>query len=184
MTDPNKPDTDCDGLLDGVEDLTFAPRLDSNGNPDSRRNGHQTYRKVHNGRVEILPNGVDGEAVIAHPPTIYNTSIVDRSKVLAKSPNAVWLETDPNNADTDGDGAGDGSEDVNHNGIVDFAVIDRNQTDKQRQLRGPGHLHQSTAIGDGARLCGRRRTGDLLLHRLLLHLQRTDRQQNLCFDAL
>jgi hypothetical protein len=131
VTDPNKPDTDGDGLLDGVEDLTFAPRLDGNGNPILDANGHQTYRKVHTGRVEILPNGTDGEAVIAHPPTIYNTSTVDRSKVLAKSPNAMWLETDPNNGDTDGDGADDGSEDANHNGIVDLAIIDRNQTDGQ-----------------------------------------------------
>jgi hypothetical protein len=131
VTDPNKPDTDDDGLLDGIEDLTFAPRLDSGGNPILDANGHQTYRKVHTGRVEILPNGVDGETVIAHPPTVYNTSMVDRSKVLAKSPNAVWLETDPNNGDTDGDGAGDGAEDANHNGIVDLAIIDRNQTDSQ-----------------------------------------------------
>ncbi len=122
VTDPNKPDTDDDGLNDGVEDLTFL----SKGVNDA--NGHPTYRKVHNGRVDILPNGVDGEAVIAHPPTVYNTSRVDRSKVLALSPNAVWLETDPNGGDSDGDGASDGQEDVNQNGIVDLAIIDRNQT--------------------------------------------------------
>ena len=85
VTDPNKPDTDGDGILDGVEDLTLAPRL-SNGNPVLDANGHQTYLKWHNGRVDILPNGVDGEAVIAHPPTIYNTSTVNRTAVLAKSP--------------------------------------------------------------------------------------------------
>jgi Alpha amylase, catalytic domain/Glycosyl hydrolase family 57 len=124
VTDPNKPDTDDDGLLDGVEDRTYAVTLDSNQNPIS-------YRMIHTGRVEILPNGVDGEAVIAHPPTVYNTSMVDRSKVLAKSPNAVWLDTDPNNSDTDNDGAPDGQEDLNHNGIVDLAIIDRNQTDSQ-----------------------------------------------------
>ncbi len=66
---------------------------------------------------------------IAHPPTVYNTSRVDRAKVLAVSPTAVWLETDPNNADTDSDGVIDGNEDANHNGIVDLAVVDRNQTD-------------------------------------------------------
>ena len=128
VTDPNKPDTDGDGLLDGVEDLTFVPRM-ANGSPVLDANGHQTYLKWHNGRVDILPNGADGEAIIAHPPTIYNTSTVDRTKVLAKSPNAVWLETDPNSSDTDGDGASDGSEDANHNGIVDLAIVDRNQTD-------------------------------------------------------
>ena len=35
----------------------------------------------------------------------------------------------PNNNDTDGDGLTDGEEDANHNGIVDLAIIDRNQTD-------------------------------------------------------
>ena len=59
---------------------------------------------------------------ITHPRSI-------APKVLAVSPNAVWLETDPNNADTDADGVTDGDEDANHNGIVDLAIIDRNQTD-------------------------------------------------------
>ena len=54
---------------------------------------------------------------------------IDIAKVLAHAPNAVWLETDPNNADSDADGATEGSEDVNSNGIVDLQVIDRNQTD-------------------------------------------------------
>ncbi len=131
MTDPNKADTEGDGVDDGIEDLTFAARLDAGGNPILDANGHATYRKVHNGRVDILPSGVDGSAVIRHPPTIYNRSTVDRSRVLAVSPSAVWLETDPNNGESDGDGLSDGQEDANHNGIVDLAIVDRNQTDAQ-----------------------------------------------------
>ena len=122
VTDPNKPDTDDDGLIDGVEDRTYA--ITGSG-------ANTIYKMIHNGRVDILPNGVEGENIIAHPPTVYNTSKVDRFKVLAKSPNAFWLETDPNNPDTDGDGVPDGQEDANHNGIVDLAVIDRNQMDGQ-----------------------------------------------------
>ena len=119
MTDPNKPDSDSDGLLDGIEDRTFA----ITGN---------SYRMVHNGRLDIgVPDANGILHVIAHPPTIYNTSKIDRTKVLAHAPTAVWLETDPNNADTDGDGIVDGSEDVNSNGIVDLAIVDRNQTDGQ-----------------------------------------------------
>lgn len=129
ITDPNKADTEGDGVNDGLEDLTLLVRRDANNNPILDTNGHVTYRKVHNGRVDILPSGSDGEMVIKHPPTIYNTSTVDRNRVTAVSPNAVWLETDPNNVDTDGDGATDGQEDANHNGIVDLAIIDRNQTD-------------------------------------------------------
>ena len=121
MTDPNKPDTDDDGLNDGVEDRTYLITSGTAG---------LVYTPVHNGRVDIGITGSTGAmTVIAHPPTFYNTSKVDWSKVIAKSPNAVWLETDPNNADTDGDGLGDGAEDTNHNGIVDLAIIDRNRVD-------------------------------------------------------
>ena len=131
MTDPTKADTDGDGLSDGLEDLTFLPKTDSSGKPILDSNGHLTYQAFHNGRVDIIPDGTSSvaETVIAHPPTIYNTSVVDRVKLLSVSPNAQYLETDPNNNDTDSDGLSDGAEDVNHNGIVDLAIIDRNQTD-------------------------------------------------------
>ena len=131
MTDATKPDTDTDGLNDGVEDLTFLPRTDASGKPVLDAKGHQTYQAFHNGRVDIIPlaDSTTTQTVIAHPPTVYNTSKVDRTKLLSVSPNAQYLETDPNNNDTDGDGIADGSEDTNHNGIVDLAIIDRNQTD-------------------------------------------------------
>ena len=123
MTDPNKPDTDGDGLLDGMEDRTYAVTTNA---------GVTSYRLIHNGRVDIgVPDGNGVLHAIAHPPTVYNTSKVDRDRVLAHAPNAVWLETDPNSSDTDGDGIIDGNEDANHNGIVDLAIIDRNQTDGQ-----------------------------------------------------
>ncbi len=110
MTDPTKADTDGDGLNDGVEDLTFLPKTDSSGNAVLDANGHQTYQAFHNGRVDIIPDGTSSttETVIAHPPTVYNTSVVDRTKLLSVSPNAQYLETDPNNNDTDGDGLSDG----------------------------------------------------------------------------
>ena len=81
--------------------------------------------------MDVIPDGTSSttETVIAHPPTVYNTSVIDRVKLLSVSPNAQYLETDPNNNDTDGDGLSDGAEDANHNGIVDLAIIDRNQTD-------------------------------------------------------
>src|SRR5262249_40126557 len=123
MTDPNKPDTDGDGLMDGAEDFTSLVTV--NG-------GITTFKTIHNGRVDIgVPDGNGVLHSIAHPPTIYNSSKIDAQKVLAHAPNAVWLETDPNNGDTDGDGVTDGNEDSNHNGIVDLAIIDRNQTDGQ-----------------------------------------------------
>ncbi len=100
LTDPSKPDTDYDGLLDGQEDLN------------------------RNGRVEI--GFVNGSGVatglMVHPniPMEYNTSKVDRDLLSA---NARFLETDPNNGDTDGDGRADGSEDANRNDRVDMALL-------------------------------------------------------------
>ena len=131
MTDPTKADTDSEGLSDGLEDLTFLPKTDGSGNPVLDGNGYQTYQAFHNGRVDVIPDGTSSaaETVIAHPPTIYNSSVIDRVKLLSVSPNAQYLETDPNNNDTDGDGLADGAEDVNHNGIVDLAIIDRNKVD-------------------------------------------------------
>ena len=102
MTNPNKADTDDDGLKDGIEDAN------------------------HNGRVEVgtLDGGGALTALVAHPVTIYNTSRIDRTKLPA---GGIFLETDPNGADTDGDGVSDGGEDANGNGRADIAIIDRNQ---------------------------------------------------------
>ena len=122
VTNPNKPDTDDDGLSDGVEDRSYLVTTGTGGVTN--------YQVVHNGRVDIgVPDAGGIVQVIAHPPTLYNTSRVDRAKVLARSPNAVWLETDPNSPDTTGCAMTDGAKDANHNGIVDLAIIDRNQTD-------------------------------------------------------
>ncbi len=125
MTDPTKPDTDDDGLKDGIEDAN------------------------HNGRVDICTVDANGNitGVIKHPPTIYNTSRVDRSKLPA---GALFMETDPNNPDTDGDGISDGEEDKNHNGVVDLAIIDRNVTDGSGNFVVLGVLNDdSNALGFG-----------------------------------
>ncbi len=133
-----------------VEDLTFLPKTDSSGNPVLDTNGHQTYQAFHNGRVDIIPDGTSTvtETVIAHPPTVYNTSVVDRIKLLSVSPNAQYLETDPNNNDTDGDGLSDGEEDANHNGIVDLAIIDRNQVDANGNFVVLATFTGPTPVGD------------------------------------
>ena len=98
MTDPDKPDTDDDSLRDSSEDAN------------------------RNGRVDIAL--VDGNnavtSFIASPATVYNTSRVDRGALAS---NARFLETDPNNPDTDGDGLNDGAEDANGNSRVDLQVV-------------------------------------------------------------
>ena len=69
------------------------------------------------------------QTVIAHPPTVYNSSVVDRIRLLSchRTPN-ISRPTRTTTTPT-ADGLSDGSEDVNHNGIVDLAVIDRNRLD-------------------------------------------------------
>ena len=85
MTDPNKPDSDYDGLPDGVEDANRNGWVDGDGLP--------------------LYPGQDPTARTNWPTGVWN---------------AGWRETDPNNSDTDGDGASDGyGEDTNFNGRID-----------------------------------------------------------------
>ena len=122
-TNPNKADTDDDGLMDGAEDFN------------------------RNGRVEIgLTDGTGAvTALLAHPPTFYNTSRLDRSKLAA---NSVLLETDPSTADTDGDGLSDGNEDADHNSRVSLVLADLDATSGGSfVVLGP--LDDSNALGFG-----------------------------------
>ncbi|MBC8190361.1 MAG: hypothetical protein H8E75_08015 [Puniceicoccaceae bacterium] len=87
VTDPSNPDTDGDGLPDGVE--------------DGNRNG--------------WVDG-DGEAL----PTTFNPFLARDWPDGVIQPSETWTETDPNNPDTDGDGANDGfSEDSNFDGAIE-----------------------------------------------------------------
>ncbi|HEX8679061.1 MAG TPA: hypothetical protein VF683_03840, partial [Chthoniobacterales bacterium] len=131
-TDPNKPDTDDDGVNDTVEDLRYL--VASGG----------ALKRQHFGRVDIgLESNGTITSVIKHPPTIYNTPRLDRTKLPA---NAVVLTTDPNNPDADGDGIPDGQEDADHNGIVRLALIDRDGGGNVVVL---GELDDSNALGVG-----------------------------------
>ena len=95
-TKPDDADSDDDGIKDGIEDGNKNGWLDGDG--------------------KSLPGNV------TNPSTVRN--IVDLSlnewPDRIRNPGETWTETDPNNADTDGDGARDGSgEDKNGNGIID-----------------------------------------------------------------
>ncbi|NLB64956.1 MAG: hypothetical protein GX803_00585 [Lentisphaerae bacterium] len=91
-TDPTNPDTDYDGIPDGLEDANRNGWVDGDGDPIQP--GHEPGARANwpNGRMDT------GE---------------------------LWLETDPNNPDTDGDGLSDGyGEDKNFNGYVDIGLAD------------------------------------------------------------
>ncbi len=99
MTNPLRPDTDDDGLLDHHEDCNRNGRVD----------------------IGLLGPGGKVQSILTHPniPTFYNTSRVDRQALPS---NAIFLETDPNNSDTIGDGLLDGQGDTNRNGRVDVVL--------------------------------------------------------------
>ncbi|NQU41294.1 MAG: hypothetical protein HQ523_15200 [Lentisphaerae bacterium] len=94
LTDPNNPDSDYDGIKDGDEDVN--------------RNGW-----------------VDGDGVALPPGANWWDVRTQDSDWPDGEWDVAWAthpgrETDPNNSDTDGDGASDGyGEDVNYNGRID-----------------------------------------------------------------
>jgi hypothetical protein len=86
-TNPGNPDTDKDGILDGIE--------------DANRNGW-----------------LDGDGASLGTGTAPTLALNWPNKV--RDPGETWTETDPNNPDTDGDDARDGTgEDINGNGFID-----------------------------------------------------------------
>ncbi len=98
LTDPNNPDSDYDGIPDGVEDRNRNGWVDGDGNPLQPDQENPWADRQKEG------DWPDGKW------------------------DSAWTETDPNNSDTDGDGASDGyGEDVNYNGWID-GDTDSNRT--------------------------------------------------------
>ncbi|OQW96293.1 MAG: hypothetical protein BWK77_05440, partial [Verrucomicrobia bacterium A1] len=105
-TDPLLPDTDGDGLPDGLEcGWRAADPSATDTNMDTNGDGWKNFIG------DIDPpfyNTTDNEGVV--PGFVFYDS---RTKLIAGT------MTDPNNADTDYDGIPDGVEDANRNGWVD-----------------------------------------------------------------
>jgi len=86
VTDPSNPDSDGDGIFDGIEDANRNGWVDGDG--------------------ASLSTTLDPFAGRDWPDGVIQ-------------PSETWTETDPNNPDTDGDGANDGfSEDTNFDGMI------------------------------------------------------------------
>jgi hypothetical protein len=110
-TNPLQVDSDCDGILDGVEDQNHNGRLDPGetdpSNPDTDGDG--------------LPDGIE-RGVCTDPDTARsNTALTHCASFTADADcnQTPQYQTDPANEDTDGDGILDGTEDANQNGKVD-----------------------------------------------------------------
>jgi MYXO-CTERM domain-containing protein len=138
-TDPSDPDSDDDGLKDGIEvNVTKTDPLDADDDEDGlldpsedkNADGHldpgETDPKKQDTDGDGLQDGtelgldapelVEG-ATPDSPPSTDDTFIADVDPTTT---------TDPRNADTDGGGVKDGDEDLNHNGRVDVHETDPN----------------------------------------------------------
>jgi len=104
-TDPVMPDTDGDGLPDGLELGFRAPTSGTDTNTDTNGDGYPNF-------------------IVDLDPPVYNT-VPDNSGMDGYNLNASRTDqlmgstTDPNNPDSDYDGLKDGIEDANRNGWVD-----------------------------------------------------------------
>ena len=107
-TDPLMPDTDGDGLPDGLELGWGSPLSDTDPNADTNGDGWPNF--IGDADTPIFNTTDNWE----HPRYNFNASRTDQ---LGGS------MTDPNLADTDGDRLGDGLEDLNRNGRVEVGLV-------------------------------------------------------------
>ena len=149
-TDPNKADTDGDGLNDGQEmgkkddadpsTQTNPLKADSDG--DGLTDGEEDANQ--NGKVdpgESDPNSADTdgdgltdkeEKALGTAPTDTDTDkdgLPDGLEVGKANDADPSTKTDPPKADSDGDGLKDGEEDANKNGKADGKEADPNKPD-------------------------------------------------------
>ncbi|WP_434299375.1 adventurous gliding motility protein AgmC [Corallococcus exiguus] len=133
-TDPNNPDTDGDGIPDGIEvKVGGTDPLDSDSDDDGILDGNED--KDHDGVVdadETDPNNpdTDGDGLtdgVELGLTEPQGDDTDPSKFVAdKDPST---KTNPLDDDSDDDGLTDGNEDANHDGKVDPTETDPNKSD-------------------------------------------------------
>ncbi|MFZ4681647.1 MAG: alpha-amylase family glycosyl hydrolase, partial [Terrimicrobiaceae bacterium] len=94
VTDPTNPDTDGDGLADGMEDANRNGWTDGDGKTLPLTAGRTAY-------ATARPNAGD-----------WPNTVIDSFE--------TWTETSPTKADSDSDGLSDGyGEDKNFNGVID-----------------------------------------------------------------
>ncbi|MGB6223131.1 alpha-amylase family glycosyl hydrolase [Haloferula sp.] len=122
LTNPGNPDTDGDGLLDGVEDANANGWVDGDGESLATNTGPSLARNWPNGKMdpaetwtETSPTDADtdddGLSDGFGEDADFNGAITgDSNNDRMWQSGEVWSETDPLKADTDGDGLPDGWE--------------------------------------------------------------------------
>jgi len=124
-TDPINPDSDYDGLNDGVETSGTNP-TDPN-DEDSDGDG------LNDGQEDTNRNGsFDAGETNPNDPDTDDDLINDGIEVNGSNP------TDPVDPDSDDDGLQDGEEDANHNGSLDAGETNPNDADSDDDLLSDG----------------------------------------------
>ena len=121
-SDPQDPDSDDDGLTDGEEDRNddgvIGPNETDPTDPDSDDGGELDGAEVNGDPA----NGID-------PSDPNDPSDDDQDNDGLTTPNEALLGSDPNVADTDGDGRDDGDEAHNLDGVLDDNETDPTKAD-------------------------------------------------------
>jgi outer membrane protein OmpA-like peptidoglycan-associated protein len=160
-TDPNNPDTDGDGLMDGEEvNKYFTDPL----NPDTDGDGLNDGDEVSNYGTDPVKADTDGDGlndgdeVLKHKtdPLKADTDgdgLNDGDEVLKH-------KTDPLKADTDGDGLNDGDEvqkhktdplkaDTDGDGLKDGDEVQKHKTDPLKADTDNGTVNDGTEVNRG-----------------------------------
>ncbi|MCB1132296.1 MAG: hypothetical protein KDN05_14290, partial [Verrucomicrobiae bacterium] len=121
-TDPGNPDSDGDGLLDGIEDANANGWIDGDGASLATIDPPTLGRSWPNGRIdsgetwtETSPNDADTDDDglsdgYGEDKDSSGTITGDTNEDRVWQSGEIWTETDPLNDDTDGDGLPDGWE--------------------------------------------------------------------------
>ena len=149
-TDPDDPDSDDDGLSDGVEigpDLVYTPGEDTDpldpdtdddglldGVEDADQNG-----EFGPGETDPLDDDTDDDGLLDGAEDTNGDGIVDDGETDPRNPDSdgdglgdgleATTGTDPLDPDTDGDGLDDGAEDRDRDGEVDDGETDPRDAD-------------------------------------------------------
>jgi hypothetical protein len=153
-TDPENPDTDGDGLLDGVENDSrdFVRNTDTGSDPLNRDTDGDLIIDGDEIKIGTDPNkeDSDGDGLSDGDELRIESNDTENAKYKISTQGLIRVvtdgiyelsllktETDPANADTDGDGLTDSQEDLNGDGLVDLGESDPSNPDDPVFGAGP-----------------------------------------------